>query len=299
MGIQLHWVVVGEQITRKLLGTKRLNQLQVAGLETVDSWIDGMDVQVAGLGYLEAQLVMLGDDWVDTAEAQSSELGLAQWHLRNWSCVKLSQVTFIPYIPSTYKSAQRVLAVYIVPWCQDTLLKVVSAGWQSSGNTGNAEFWIDGHKLDVHTSRGLNVVALNTEMQMSANGTFDTWLYQEASNEFAAFIENVPTGHIVLVAVCDEATTNLNQVAKAAFKDIGTSHFPEGFRWPYAVIGVKGANVPAWAYRQAPRVGIGASERVEIEVHTNQHCVGSHDPAFEFSERSATLIEFGNDLTFL
>jgi hypothetical protein len=58
----------------------------------------------------------------------------------------------------------------------------------------------------------------------------------------AAFIEQVPEGRIVVVALQGDGTAHLTEEAVAAFRQIGGQADPRGNTgWSHAIIGVKGA----------------------------------------------------------
>jgi hypothetical protein len=75
--------------------------------------------------------------------------------------------------------------------------------------------------------------------QATAYDTFDAAV---ASNRMAESLNRVPAGRIVVVAVRDEASTQLQQDAVDALGSIGARVDLRGkFRWGHVVIGVKGA----------------------------------------------------------
>lgn len=99
-------------------------------------------------------------------------------------------------------------------------------------------------------TRGLNVAVFDeTTGQILTTTSFDTFIRDNARS-FASFIESLPTGRIVAIAVKDDAMANLlkeqevrNLVVKA-FLSIGSlKFFNLKFRGSGALIGQKGASV--------------------------------------------------------
>ena len=116
--------------------------------------------------------------------------------------------------------------------------------------------------------RGYNVVVINEKTGViEASAAFDTFASAEESARLAQFIEKIPTGRIVAVAVRDEASRYLSEEAVNALRALGAREDLRGrWRWSHAIIGVKGA-VPGSALESANEiapaqliVGIGAME---------------------------------------
>jgi len=120
----------------------------------------------------------------------------------------------------------------------------------------------------AQNKRGYNIVVLDQATgKIEASEVFDTFALTEESARLAQFIDKIPNGKIVAVAVRDEASRNLTQDAIEALRSLGTRGDLLGrWRWSHAIIGVKGA-LPARAsdaaYEIAPAqivVGVGAME---------------------------------------
>jgi hypothetical protein len=116
--------------------------------------------------------------------------------------------------------------------------------------------------------RGYNVVVINEKTGViEASAAFDTFASADESARLAQFIEKIPTGRIVAVAVRDEASRYLSEEAVNALRAIGAREDLRGrWRWSHAIIGSKGA-VPGSALESANEiapaqlvVGIGAME---------------------------------------
>lgn len=142
---------------------------------------------------------------------------------------------------------------------------VVQSAGQEVGDL--AYLYVNGRQVSLN-QRGYNLVVVNAE-----NGTveqvasFDTHLNERASAELAAFLNQVPPGRIVAVAVADEASRLLGEEAVDALRRIGATEDLRGkFRWGQAIIGVQGAAPGAaveaadWMRPVTLVVGEGATE---------------------------------------
>ena len=112
-------------------------------------------------------------------------------------------------------------------------------------NAGDAvEFVVDGKKVDLGSGnlRGLNVIVIDEDsFAVLENRVFDTFYY--AAGSFVEFMDSLPVGRIVAIAVKDEATRNLSDAAKEACKSIGSDRIEElGYRQSWAIVGYKGAS---------------------------------------------------------
>ncbi len=103
--------------------------------------------------------------------------------------------------------------------------------------------------------------------KVDASVAFDTFASTEESARLAEFIDKIPAGKLVAVAVRDEASRNLTDTAVQALQSIGAQENLRGkWRWSHALIGLKGAqigSVPEAANEIAPAqvvLGIGAME---------------------------------------
>ena len=129
-------------------------------------------------------------------------------------------------------------------------IKLVSAGYED-GN--KAEFWLNKAKLtEVPNDRGLNVVVLNESLEVHDCSSFDVHARSSASREFVTFIEKVAVGSVVLVAVKDEATENLDSAARNALTSLGATKAPDSsrrcYRSSYALVGRKGGSALAQGF---------------------------------------------------
>ena len=90
--------------------------------------------------------------------------------------------------------------------------------------------------------RGMNVALLKAstgEVVLTKN--FDTWASGDNSDNLAAAIEHATPGHILLVAVSDEATRYLNTRAKRALRALGSQKIHHlGSHGSWTMVGIKG-----------------------------------------------------------
>ncbi|MBI5029514.1 MAG: hypothetical protein HZB51_03235 [Chloroflexi bacterium] len=109
-----------------------------------------------------------------------------------------------------------------------------------------AHIFVNG--IDVsQNERGYNIVAIDLLSNKIESETFDTFSSADESAQLAQFIDQIPTGQMVAVAVRDTAdgrpdmSPNLTEAAVNALRSIGASQDMRGkFRWSHAIMGVKG-----------------------------------------------------------
>ncbi len=108
---------------------------------------------------------------------------------------------------------------------------------------GNAA-WItvNGRRVERDYTRGLNVVIIDPQNgEVTQSKTFDTHETRTEADAFAAFIEQLPFGMIVGIAVMDAATNNLNERARLACRSIGSEFIDQlEHRQSWAIVGIKG-----------------------------------------------------------
>lgn len=119
-------------------------------------------------------------------------------------------------------------------------ITVRSAG-KEIGDFGH--IYMDGRDISPN-QRGYNLVAVDPSAgAVLAAGAFDTHLDPSASERMVRFIEELPQGAVVAVAVMDEASMNLSEPAVQALEALGLAGSVRGrFRWSHAAVGVKGAS---------------------------------------------------------
>ena len=118
-------------------------------------------------------------------------------------------------------------------------ITVESAG-QEVGDFGH--IYVDGRNVSPE-GRGYNLAVIHPQTGVvETTARFDTHLDQGASQAMADLIASIPEGHIVAVAVRDEASRLLSEEAVQALRTVGAEGDLRGkFRWGQAAIGVKGA----------------------------------------------------------
>jgi hypothetical protein len=118
-------------------------------------------------------------------------------------------------------------------------IKVRSAGI----NDGNyAQIDVDG-KRTFTGKRGINLVTFDAQTgNLLETKSFDTYLTNDQSDSLALFVDGLSDSTIVVAAVRDDASANLNDIAKEALTTIGSSMIGDlGYRDSWAIIGKKGA----------------------------------------------------------
>jgi hypothetical protein len=117
---------------------------------------------------------------------------------------------------------------------------VVRSAGEEVGDFGH--IYLNGRDVSPG-ERGYNVVVLDPASgQVLFTAAFDTFASEGASQALATFIEKLPPGVIVAVAVRDEASMKLQQKGVEALRLIGARGDLRGrFRWSHAILGVKGA----------------------------------------------------------
>jgi hypothetical protein len=118
---------------------------------------------------------------------------------------------------------------------------VVQSAGQEVGDFGH--IYVDGREVSPNR-RGYNVAVIHPESgQVERTAAFDTHLDEGASAALAAFLRDVPPGHIVAVAAADEASRLLTEEAVAALQGIGAAgDLRQKFRWGHAILGMQGAS---------------------------------------------------------
>jgi hypothetical protein len=118
-------------------------------------------------------------------------------------------------------------------------ITVESAG-QEVGDLGH--IYVDGRNVSPE-GRGYNLAVIDPQMgTVEATASFDTHLDKGTSQAIADLIASIPEGHIVAVAVKDEASRLLSEEAVLALRTIGAEgDLRQKFRWGQAIIGGKGA----------------------------------------------------------
>ena len=118
-------------------------------------------------------------------------------------------------------------------------IAIQSAGWDA-GDLGH--IYVDGVDQSP-AGRGYNLVALDPETgQVLDRAAFDTHADIQASDRLVAFIEALPAGVIVALAVKDEVSMSLDEAAVGALRLAGFAGNLRGhFRASHAGVGVMGA----------------------------------------------------------
>merc|ERR1712093_292137 len=118
--------------------------------------------------------------------------------------------------------------------------KVVSAGYV---NGNYAKFYMNGQKLAGPSPtgrRGLNLVVLNGQNGQDKAESFDTHGDSAAGARMLKFVQALPKGTTVLVAVKDEAKNQCGANCREALKQLGAKSYPMHYRGAYVLVGRKG-----------------------------------------------------------
>ena len=182
--------------------------------------VNGQAIQTMGMdpGWTEHEIVL---------PAGSVDEGLNEVRLRFETLVPASRVRLSPR------------AIGATGVDSPVNLAVQSAG-QEVGDFGH--IYVDGRDISPN-ARGYNIAVIHPQTgAVVKTAAFDTHMDQGASQAMASFLTGVPAGHLVAVAVADEASRLLDQAAVDALRGIGaTGDLREKFRWGQAIIGVQGA----------------------------------------------------------
>ncbi len=118
---------------------------------------------------------------------------------------------------------------------------------------GNAGFMRDSAWFYYgYCNRGFNICIIDTATcQVLVPGVrFDTWAHDENKTRMIAYLDTIPAGRLIMVAVCDDAgldyepTAPINGEVRAFFERMGSAHIRDYvFRDSWAFITVKGSGV--------------------------------------------------------
>ncbi|PIU40671.1 MAG: hypothetical protein COT00_00480, partial [Candidatus Omnitrophica bacterium CG07_land_8_20_14_0_80_50_8] len=130
----------------------------------------------------------------------------------------------------------------------------MSAGIQDGWNAGlfandesvgnfNYNYWRA--PSDRWTGRGYDVAVLDAQGKLVKSELFDVWgLGSPEADRMAKFIEDVPQGYYVLMAIGDEGANNMTERAFKAIESVGSAKIRSlTFRGSWGLIGKKGAPV--------------------------------------------------------
>lgn len=95
------------------------------------------------------------------------------------------------------------------------------------------------------TRRGHNFAVLHPHSgAVLQTGHFDTYGNPDAAAQLVQFIDDIPTGHLVLGAVNEEGSRNLTETVYQALESIGSAQGRDiAYRYAWAILGRKGAQI--------------------------------------------------------
>jgi hypothetical protein len=103
-------------------------------------------------------------------------------------------------------------------------------------------FTFNGKLIFHNTTRGLNVLVMDDNYNIMHRKTFDTHGSKKESGNFASFIDGLPDGCLIAVALMDEGSRELFYSAKHAIDLLGGgAHIHKlGYRHSYSLVCIKG-----------------------------------------------------------
>jgi hypothetical protein len=146
-------------------------------------------------------------------------------------------------------------------------VEVISAGF-AVGN--RVQTSVNGRVLDIPggPARGLNVAVINqSKPTLEATAHFDTYASSAAADEFAQWIEDVPVGRVVVIAVMDDASVNLTDRARRACEMSGSClvrNLPVRGSW--AMVGQRGSAPGTAAEQMSGAAAVTATADVLIKA---------------------------------
>lgn len=126
----------------------------------------------------------------------------------------------------------------------------ITISFESAGmDDGNySHIYINGEDKSLG-GRGINVVRLSWDGSYIESKHFDTYLSEENSNNLATYLNSIDEWDIVILAVRDEASTNLNANVKTAITNLGSTEINNlGYRDSWGMISTVGEWRPRESY---------------------------------------------------
>ena len=125
---------------------------------------------------------------------------------------------------------------------QRFIFKVISAGYHDGDF---AQIYINSQVIVPSGHRGHNLAVVDEITgQLIETRHFDTYLSTAEADRMAEYIQNLPQGRIVLVAIRDEGSVSMTEAAYKALESLGSQLTRSvGYRDSWAMIGRKGAPI--------------------------------------------------------
>ena len=131
-----------------------------------------------------------------------------------------------------------------------TLLRVTSCGLNRWGsrtmnvNGRGVNIYLNGAAKNPSYSRGMNVFYFDkgdVHSGWQSTGRYDTYASSSAATSMATYINNIPSGKLVVVLCWDECSRNLNSNARTALGSLGASlQNSLAYRDSYILVATKG-----------------------------------------------------------
>lgn len=102
---------------------------------------------------------------------------------------------------------------------------------------------------------GYNVVVVNENNGLFIDSeSFDTYTYSDAADSLAAYINDIPFGRVVLVAIKDDGHVNMTEPAYLALESLGSALCRDvRLRSSWCIMGIKGAPIGSVPEKMALR----------------------------------------------
>ena len=143
--------------------------------------------------------------------------------------------------------------------------------FESSGfNDGDvARILVNGEDKSLNL-RGINVVRLDKDGSYIESTVYDTWASPDAADAMVRYLEGLSDGEIVIFAVRDEASENLNSRARAALETLGSEYIGQlGHQDSWGMISIVGQGKLVEDYRPSSEGPATESLVSNMILHTN------------------------------
>ncbi len=146
------------------------------------------------------------------------------------------------------------------------ILELGSAGFHDGDA---ARILVNGEDRSLN-ARGLNVVRLDSQGNFVESTAFDTAWDDDAAASLVRYLNKVPSGEILIIAVKDEASARLKPEARAALETLGSEHIGHLREWDsWGMISLVGQGKLVEGYRPSTEGQATAYLASKMTLHTN------------------------------
>jgi len=146
------------------------------------------------------------------------------------------------------------------------ILEMDSAGFHDGDA---ARILVNGEDRSLN-ARGLNVVRLDSEGNFVESTAFDTSWDDDAAVSLVRYLNKVPSGEILIIAVKDEASARLKPQARTALETLGSEHIGHLREWDsWGMISIVGQGKLVEDYRPSTEGQATAYLASKMTLHTN------------------------------